>query len=105
MEKEILVAMIAAAGALAGAGLGSLSTWLVHRGTWRYARQEVQIARLKEEMCARMALEEEATVWIAELARTSSTAAKIQLRDRTSSKWDRRPSMRPSEINCDLKRK
>jgi hypothetical protein len=100
-QESILSALIVGGAAIVGALIGGLFPWLTQRDQARLARAEKRVARLEEEVRARMDGEEAAVAWIAELRGRGEIGdgLKRQLRDRGQQIANRRPKMSPSDLS------
>ena len=95
MQPEIVAAIIAVVGTLAGV----VVSHLIGRDSRKIAMMERRIERYRSEIRSRMAQEDVASSWIVELGgATSIRAAKVQLREKTETKKGVRPSIAPSEV-------
>ena len=100
MTTEVITAIIAATAAVVGASLGALLTWLTQRDQKARERDSDRIAALKNEVLARIELEEAAVEWIVDLKNTGEKGVGVKraLRDRVEEKTGLRPKMSKAQL-------
>jgi hypothetical protein len=91
--------------------LGYLTTLLVAAGGWSFAylmqrdakrrrRLERKVARLENEVRARLALEKAACEWISELVNKTPRAPQLKLRNRAQERFGLRPKLADSDLSA-----
>jgi hypothetical protein len=98
LEKEVIIAIFGSVTTLAVAIGGWAFAWAMQRDAKKRERQQKRIAKLEDEVRARMAEEKSASEWIAELTNKTFQAAMLELRSRTEKTSGLRPQMFPSDL-------
>ena len=98
MDKDVLVAIVGSATAVAVAIGGWVFGWMMQRDAKKHERQRSRIARLSDEVRARIEVEKVACEWLAGLEGKSPQSVMLEARKRAEERSGLRPQMSPSDL-------
>lgn len=98
MPGELWVALISSAATLLAALGGWLFAYRLNNQSKQLARREKRIAKLEQEVRARIALEKTACVWLGELGSKTPRAIQLEPRNRTQARTGLRPRFTPDDV-------